>query len=237
MSFAAEEKMPELIADVWVMTPKAGHEADFHKALKEHVAFRASKDDPRKWQVYRAVTGDKLNEYIIRACCFEWAAQDKYVEWSNSSGVQKNWNENASQYVESYKHEFIKMDSKNSHWPQGTDASYVGVTHFSVKDGHSQKMKKAIMDLSTFAKENKWPHSWSWSSPISGSYDISLAIPHANFASMAPLDESFYDFVMKNHESKEEAGKIFDDYSSSIEDATYHIYRHDKDLSMKFDDD
>ncbi len=90
---------------------------------------------------------------------------------------------------------------------------------------------------SKVAKDNKWNKSWSWSYPVTGSADVTLAIPFVNYADMAPLDESFYDFIVRVLKSEEEAGKLFADYSGSIESSTYSIYRHDKDLSMKYDEE
>jgi len=227
-----DKKDPQLIADVWIMTPKAGHEADFYAALKEHVKFRTEKNDPRTWQVSNPVTGDNTNTYLIRACCFEWSTQDSYTEWAESSGVQKHWGETASQHVDSYNHDFIVIDTKNSHWIEGTIVNYVGVRRIKVKNGSHTQMNNSIKSLSKFGIDNKWPHSWSWTYPVSGSSDVNFIIPFENYAAMAPLEESFYQYVLRVHESKDEAMKLFDEYSDSIESSTYTIYKKNTELTM-----
>lgn len=94
-------------------------------------------------------------------------------------------------------------------------------------------MNKAIKAMSKVAHDHKWPDSWSWSYPVTGDTDVNLAVPFANYADMAPSDESFYKFVVRVLKSEEEAGKLFEGYSNSIESSTYSIYRQDKTLSMK----
>jgi len=232
LSFA-EEKQPTLIADMWGVTPKAGHEAQLHAALKAHTKFREEKNDPRSWQILTPIVGKHMNSYIIRACCFEWSSQDAYAEWSKSSGVQKHWRETADPHVASYNHNFIETDAKNSHWPADTVVNYVGLTRYKVKNSSWKKLNKAISSLSSIAKDNKWPHSWSWGYPVSGHTDMVLAIPFENYAAMAPLEENFFSFISKQLKSEKKAQKMFDGFTSSIESSHYTIYKHLKDLSMK----
>lgn len=229
----AEDKEPTLIADIWTMTPKAGHEADFHAALKTHIKFRQNHDDPRNWQVLSPIVGDHMNTYLIRACCFEWSAQDSYEEWSEKSGVQKHWNETANKYVASYNHNFNVADRENSHWGSDTVANFVGVTRYKVKNNSWKKLDKAISSLSSLGKDNNWPHSWSWGYPVSGPIDLVLAIPFKNYAAMAPLEENFFEFVSKHLKSEKKAQKIFDRFTNSIESSEYTIYKNLKDLSMQ----
>jgi hypothetical protein len=229
----AEDKEPTLIADIWTMTPKAGHEADFHAALKAHIKFRQDHDDPRNWQVFSPIVGDHMNTYLIRACCFEWSAQDSYEEWSEKSGVQKHWNETASKYVASYNHNFNEADMENSHSVSTTVTNFVGVTRYKVKNNAWEKLNKAIASLSSIGKDNNWPHSWSWGYPVSGPTDVILAVPFKNYADMAPLDENFFQFVSKHLKSKKKAQKIFDRFTNSIESSEYSIYKKLDDLSMQ----
>ncbi|MFK8012448.1 MAG: hypothetical protein AB8B80_10430 [Marinicellaceae bacterium] len=235
ISFAADDKQPERIADGWTMTPKDGHVKEFQEALAAHMKFRESKNDPREWHVYRPVTGDKLNTYIIRSCCHEWADQDSYIEWGDKAGTQKHFNETVDPHVQSYSHNYTVMDSENSHWPKGTVANYVGVSNIIAKSGARQQMNRAIKAMTTVAKEHKWDHAWSFSYPVGGSVDVAMATPFENYADMAPLEENFYKFVVRVLDSEDKANKMFDDYSSTIESSTYHIYRHDKKLSMSND--
>ena len=61
--------------------PKADQAEAFEAALKAHMAKRVEMGDARSWQVYQAVTGDEMNNYVIRSCCHSWADKDSYQAW------------------------------------------------------------------------------------------------------------------------------------------------------------
>ncbi len=227
----AEDKAPTIISDSWTMTPKEGHAVQFEEALKAHLAIRTEKGDSRLWQTYVAVTGDKLDQYIVRSCCKSWAEQDSYRTWSNEH-LGKHFNETVHPHVKSYNHNFSVIDTENGHWGEDVDASYVGVTMFNLKPGKSASMSEAIKDMSTIAKDNNWPRNWSWFYPVGGSGGVGLATPYANFAAMAPMEESFYQFLTKHLKSEKKAEKMFKAFNSNIQSTHYTIYRMREDLSM-----
>ena len=228
---AADEKEPTLIADSWTMVPKAGHDSQFEAALKKHMAMRSEKGDSRQWMTYTPVTGNDFNHYVVRSCCATWADQDSYEDWDNTE-THQHFMETVHPHVESYSHNFSELDQKNSNWGEEVKAPYVGVTHYKVKMGKWRQMSEAMKQMSALAKDNNWPHHWSWSYPVAGSGAVNLVIPFENYAAMAPLDESFYAFVSKVMKSEKKAQKMFDQFSGSFSSAEYQIYQQRKDLSM-----
>ena len=228
------EKPPELIAESWTVIPKSGHEADFVKAFKEHLKVRAEAGDPRSWQVYSPVTGSKLNHYIVRSCCHQWGDQDTYKAWGMEAGTGKHWNEHVHPHVYKYKHNFSVLDTEHSNWPEGTKANYVGVTMYDTKSGErGRDTFKALKKMSKKAKEHGWEHPWSWFYPVGGTGgQFGLAIPFENYADMAPLEESFSEFMGK-HMKKKKLDAMFDDFGNGIEGTEYTLYEHLKDMSME----
>ncbi len=226
------EKKPQLIADSWSVTPKADHGNEFEEALKAHLAMRAEKGDPREWHVYVPVTGDDLNRYVIRSCCFQYADQDSYGKWSQEN-MGQHWNETVHPHVKSYAHNYSELDAENSNWGDDTVANYVGVTMFHIKPGKGGKMGEAIADMSTLAKENDWARNWSWFYPVGGSSSVGLATPFENYAQMAPMEENFYQFAKKHLKSEKKADKMFDKFGSAHSGSEYTIWRHRKDFMKK----
>lgn len=230
----AEDKPPQVISDSWTMVPKTGHGEEFETALKAHLAYRSEKGDPRHWDTYVPVTGDDLNRYVVRSCCDVWAEQDSYRTWSQEN-LGNHFNETVHPHVDSYTHNFGELDMANSHWDEGVDASYVGVTYWDIKSGHGAQANEAISAMSTMAKENNWPRNWSWSYPVGGSNSVMLATPFKNFADMAPMEENFYQFAKKHLKSEKKADAMFKDFNGSFSSSHYGIWRHRKDLSMTHD--
>ena len=227
----AEDKPAQVISDSWTMVPKAGHAAEFKSALKAHLAYRVEKGDSRQWDTYVPVTGNQLNRYVVRSCCQPWAEQDSYQEWSQEN-LGNHFNENVHPHVESYAHNFSELDMDNSSWGEGVDASFVGVTYWDIKSGKGAQANQSITAMSTLAKENNWPRSWSWSYPVGGSSSVMLATPFKNYADMAPMEENFYQFA-KKHLNEKKADEMFEKFNGSFSDSDYAIWRHDKELSMQ----
>ncbi len=230
LSFA-EEKKPTLLADVWSITPNYGQESEFYSALKEHIKFRKEKKDPREWNIYNQVVGNDLNTYVIRACCFEWEAQDSYIEWGQKEGVNQHFNSTVGQYVAHASHNLSILDQKNSYWSDDVDASYVGVTSYKLKNGSNKKFDKALESIVDILKDNKWPRNFAFSYPVTGETNrMTIATPYKNYADMAPPEVSIFKFVSDHLKSEKKAQKMFDDFSSGIESSSYYIYQENTSL-------
>ena len=67
--------------------------------------------------------------------------------------------------------------------------------------------------------------------PVGGDGGFGLAIPFENYADMAPLEESFAEFMGK-HMKKKKLDAMFGDFRNGIESTHYTIYKHEKDMSM-----
>jgi hypothetical protein len=235
---AIAEDEPASIADMWVVTPKAGQQAEFEAALTAHLAFRAGNGDTRNWQTFTIVAGgDELGEYFIRHCCFTWPDQDAYLALEKDKGYDEHWSENVDQFVKSYKHIFQEIDWDNSQWPEDAgDFSLFGVTNWTPKPGHGAQRRAAMAAFTKTTTEHVWDHTWSWSWSIGGPDRLSLVMPYKNFADMVPPEQTFYAFMIEHH-GEEAAAEIFNNFSSSFWESGYTIYRHRSELSMSGDDD
>jgi hypothetical protein len=232
---------PPPLLEMWVMTPKAGAWADFHKALSEHLAFRAEHGDSRSWQAYSPVLGDNLGQVAVRYCCFNWSDQDAYREWSESTGaVSKHFSETVGPHLESIAHNFESIDWGNSHWDaEGGPYRYFAVTEFKLKAGKIGQFDAARDKISQIALNQGWAsdeNSWVWASSIGGEPREAIIVPHRNFAGMEQGDESFMSFLGKHLGSPEAARELMQQFSEATWGSSFQIWEHVKDLSMKTDD-
>ncbi|MBY5991393.1 hypothetical protein [Ferrimonas balearica] len=229
--FAADK--PDNLAEMWIITPKAGEAAKFEEALKRHVAFRKEKGDTRQWMVYVPTLGDKLNRYMIRSCCTNWAEVDTYVKWQNDQQTGNHWRTNVGQLVEAVAHNFSEVDMANSNWPE-QDPGYVyfGVTSYKVKAGHGAGTEADKKALSDHAKAMEWPYSWAWSWSVGGEPTLHLVIPHQNYAGMAEPDPSFAESLGKHLGDESKAKALFESWSSHFHGTEYQLYRLRTDLSL-----
>jgi hypothetical protein len=227
---AVAEDEPPGLADMWVVTPKSGHTAEFEEALKAHLAFRAENGDTRDWQVFTVAAGDDMSSYYIRYCCFDWPDQDAYMALAKEKGMGEHWNENVNGVVDRYQHYFVSLDHENSRWPDDAgDFSLFGVTDWTPRPGTAAKRRAAI------SKEHGWDRIWAWSWRIGGDDQLSLVIPYKDYSAMVPPEQTFYEFMVE-HVGEEKAAQTFEDFSGSFWGSSYTIYAHRPDLSMSTDD-
>jgi hypothetical protein len=231
-AFTLQAQEKELLAEMWQMEPKAGMDQAFEKSFKEHIDHRQKLGDPRSWQVYMPVLGNKLNQYLIRSCCFEWKDMDSYQQWTKDKDPMTHWNKNVDGKVSHYGHYMSTMDMENSHWPENVVANYVGVTYYKIKPGHWKALTEAVKTISNVAKQHKWPYHWSWSYSVGGEPGMHLAIPYENYTKMTPPEQKFNALMVKHLGSEDKAAAFWKDWASHFETTHYNIYQHNKELSM-----
>ncbi|NNF67995.1 MAG: hypothetical protein HKM98_10855 [Gammaproteobacteria bacterium] len=229
---ADDHKAPDMV-DSWVMVVKDGHTENFEKALKEHLKYRAKKGDTRVWKTYEPIIGDDLNHYVIRHCCSTYAAMDDYRNWTQKSKTGDHWNDNVDEHVAEYRHHLIRVDMKNSHWPED-DSSYelFGVTTWDAKSGRAAAISSSKAALSEAAKSGDWPRYWSWSTQITGEGGLMLVSPYSNYADMETPGDGFAAFLAEQV-GQEKAGMMLSSFSENFHGSEFSVYRLNRELSMK----
>ncbi|MDM3872277.1 hypothetical protein QSV34_13055 [Porticoccus sp. W117] len=232
LALQAEDKKPPSLAESWVVTVKDGMQDEFEKAFTDHMKARKKAGDPRAWQIYVPHTGESLNHYIIRYCCFNWADRDAYSAWGEKSKISEHWNKNVDPYVANYQHQYSRIDHENGNWKNSeTGYKFVGVQKFKLKA--DSRASKSVAAISKMAKDMKWDRSWGWSYSVTGPEVLMLVFPYENFAAMEPPKVSFREAAIKHMKSEEKVDKMFDDFDSNFKSSSYTIYMHLPELSME----
>lgn len=231
------QSMPGTLAEEWFMTVKADHQADFENAISAHSKVRAAHGDPRRWDVYTMVTGDDLNTYIFRACCFTWKDQDAYMAWEDDNlEVMSDWAKNAHPHVEKYAHYFDDMDLANSFWPDDEKpVNYLGVMEFFVAAGQRSSLSAARAEISQIALNQGWSaagHRWAWTDRIGGEAVTALVVPFENYAGMQPGGETFIEFLI-DHLGEDAAMELQRRFSASVSSSKYTILRYRPELGAQ----
>ena len=223
------------LTDVWLMMPKQGMQTQFEDAVKSHMAFRADAGDSREWAGYSATIGSNPRLYQWRSCCFNWADQDSYIDEDEEKGLGAHFLANVDQYVDHYHHYLDSMDWESSNWPEDMDQyAYYGVTSWTRKQGAGPGSNEAMKQLSQIALDEGWDDAgnmWLWHSRIGGKPMLMIATPFEDYAAMQPPEQSFFEFVSEHVGSQEQAGAIFDQFSSGFTDTSYTVWAYREDLS------
>lgn len=239
-SLPAQESPPPL-AEMWVLTPKADHSDELQEAIKEHMAFRKKHGDPRSWEAYTPVLGERLSRVAIRYCCIEWADVDAYREWSmGADEINAHFDEHVAPHVGHAAHYFESIDWANSHWNPGAGGYRLyAVTEFHLKPGHTAEFNAALDKMSQIAIEQGWAsdtRNWLWMSSIGGSPRTSVVIPHRDYASFAQSEDTFFRFLAEQLNSEEKAAELLRQFGAATTGSDFQIWVHRTDLSMARED-
>lgn len=231
----AQEAPPGNLAETWVVHVDIANGEAFEEAIKAHMALRKENEDPFTWNTYVNNTGE-MGAYYFRTCCFAWADRDAYDGWEQEHPqIGEHWDANVNPNVKGYEHHFSELDFENSHWSEEmSDPKFVGVTTWMIKPGGWQQFDSVKSEISQLAINNGWAsdeHQWGWSSGVNGRPQVSLVIPHAGYADMAPSDPSFFQFLSEQLGSAEAAAQKFAAMSEASEKTYYEIFMHRPDLS------
>lgn len=220
----------EMLAEMWVMVPKAGKMQELEEAMREHVKFRRANQDPREWHFYTPVLGHKLNRIAVRANRFTWKDMDSYREWTMKQGINKHWEETAGQYVDHYHHYLSVEDDENSHWGPDVKYKYVGVTSYTPKLGHRSAIEEDMKMMVNAAKAQQWPYNWAFSSEVGGRGELTLAVPYDNWGAMAPPEQTFAELLVKHMGDEDKAGALLERWAGHFEEISYNIWALRSDL-------
>ena len=241
MADGHEEEAQPSLSDVWWVVPKHGMETEFAEAAAAHMAFRAEAGEEREWQAYRVAVGHNIAPIQFRSCCYDWADLDAHLEEDGEKGLGEHWNANVHQYVDHYHHYIEDSDMENSHWPEdGTDGPYYGVTTWSWKQGAGPAPGEARKKLSQMALSEGWANddnNWIWMTREAGEPKLMIVSSYANYADMAPPEQTFFEFIAEKTGSEEEASKVFSVFASGFTDSDYTVWVLDEELSSPNDDD
>jgi hypothetical protein len=231
------QEAPPPLAEMWLITPKAGHSKEFFSGLKAHVAFRSEHGDPRAWQTYTPLLGEQLNGIAVRYCCFAWADADAYRQWeAGKPEIQAHFDEHLAPHVESAAHYFETMDWANSHWSETKGPYHLfAVTEFSVDPGSAGEFDAAREKMSQIALEQGWAsddHVWVWATSIGGQARHSIIIPHRNFASLDNAGETFAQFLANQLGSAEAAAELMGRFQGATTGADFQIWEYQAEFSL-----
>ncbi len=223
------------LQDLWEISVKSGHKAEFEAAFRNYMAESKKADYPRELDVYTPDTGSVLGRYVVLSCCYSWADQDAYTAWHRQNrALLEMWDEEVAEHVESLKHYYYEMDFANSHWPDSDTApAMMGVTQFSLAPGKVAQFHAARAELSQIAINQGWASSgkqWTWSDRIGGEPAAFLVVPFANYTAMTPGEQQIGGFLAEKMGPEKAAG-LMDRITSSASSSSYGIWVHRPDLS------
>ncbi|NMP16754.1 hypothetical protein [Thalassotalea sp. Y01] len=226
----AEEEVAPL-TDIFVVTIKDSDREAFEAALRAHMQFRVNQGEPNKWHVYTQVVGEELETYILRSCCTNWDKIAEHADWSKNAKTTPHWRKHVGKYVVDSAHYYSRYDTENSSWDDDKQFKYFGVESLKIAPGKGIQAREAIKQVSDVAKQMQWQDSWSWHTRIGGEAQVQLVFGYQAYEDMMPPEKSFYQRLVEQLGSDDEARAMIESYGSVFSSSNYAIYVLRKSLS------
>src|SRR5688500_2609795 len=153
------------ISRVYYLTPKAGSEMQFEKALQEHAQLHAQRKDPWRWNVRLTETGRRTGEYIVITSGHQWKDFDNPAIPNIED--DQHFGSTVGPHVGSWSSVFLQSRPDLSRMQQMTPNSpLMVVTFFYLKYGKTAQFEDAIKQINTALDKTGAPRMSTWSQMV-----------------------------------------------------------------------
>jgi len=210
--------------------PKLGMTAEFETALKAHIEWRKSNNDPWTWSTYSVVNGDDFGQYVIRSTGHSWSDFDAYGTWETRTGDAQHFTSTVMPFVESFRQNISSLNLGLSR--PVADISAMRLFRIVFMDLSSPRdWLGASAKITAAAEQTNWSERWFISQVANGgSDDAVLNFPAENWAGFEPPKRSILEMLTEAYDA-DEATAIMDQVEQSIRSRVTSIVQFRPDLS------
>ncbi len=224
----------QVVSEIWQFTPRPGVGAGFEEALKAHVQFRKSQNDPWTWQVYQEIVGPDVGKYYVASWNHSWADFDAYDDWAGGPAAGAHFDATLGPLLEDMASS-ISQDGPISRFPDDPnyEPTLINVTEFYLIPGKQQGFQDAIQKFDEAIKGAGMPFYYTSDFLVAGGSGPTFSIAGfgESWAEFADPDPSM-EQVMVEAYGEEEATRIFTAFSEAVHHWDSFVVRYRPDLSL-----
>ena len=227
----AAQQTPDTVSRVFYVTPKAGMELQFEKALKAHADWHRQRKDTWRWDIRYTETGRRSGEYIAITGGHQWKDFDNPAVPAKDDG--EHFLNNVAQFVASSSSLFlvVRPDMSRSA-PDAPLPPISVVTFFHLKYGQTAKFVDAIRKLKEAQDKTDAPIRAAWLQVVGAGRNATfvVSVPRENWAAFEMSGPSLRERVEKVH-GRVAADAIFQALEESVDYSEVKITQARPDLS------
>lgn len=223
---AAEEEN-DGIAQLILITPKAGQEKALIQAITDYHHWVADKQGHWTFSWYEILTGPDTGKYIARSGGHNWSDFDAEYDWQDEAG--EKFQADVAPLIENAQRSVTQDMDDFGHWPD----DFSGYTHFQVqqwyvKNGRNGQFRKGLKKIVDTLKAANFPNYFGFTSVESGGHggQITLVFPNKGWSDMVDEDPSFFDIMSKELGGEEEFGKFMSEWGDTFKSGRNHMVRY-----------
>jgi hypothetical protein len=223
---AAEEEN-DGIAQVILITPKAGQEKALIKAITEYHHWVAGKQGHWTFNWYEILTGPDTGKYIARSGGHNWSDFDAEYDWQEEAG--EKFQANVAPLIENAQRTITRNMDEFGHWPEDfTGYTHIQIQQWYVKSGRLGQFRKGLKKIVDTLKAANYPNYFGIVTVVSGGRggEIILASLNKGWSDMADEDPSFFDIMSKELGGEEEFGKFMSAWGETFKSGRNHMVKY-----------
>ena len=198
---------------VFYVTAKAGMQAQFETALKQHIQWRIDNGDPWTWVVSQVINGQNMGEYAVISGGHKWSDFDDYNDFG-PKGAQ-HYTANVAPLVESVTSAITATDTTIV---RGWEGEYPlrQVIYWKLAPGKTEQFAEAVGKYHKAFTEKDYPNRYAiiWN-VNGGDYDVLVVLPYENWAAFEGPDTQMVEVLQEVYGEKE-AKAIAEAFGTSI---------------------
>jgi hypothetical protein len=196
MSVGAAAQNDGLYSRDYTLDVKWGHETEFEAAIKEQVSWYRQNRETWHWHLWQYETGPHVGDYIFRSPSHTLEEMDQRSE--RAQRARANFMEVVAPHLDGMSARIMKLIPELTAWPEdASDVRMVTVLTFKVNYGMNEEFEHIIGRIHGAFRAMNSPAKYAWVEAVSGdaSGTYLAAIPHRNYADIAPPPQPFWEMI------------------------------------------
>ena len=192
----AQEAENDGIAELILITPKAGEGPALEAAIKDYHYWIADKPGAFRYSWFQIETGPDTGKYIARTGNHNWSDFDAEFDWEDEAAEQ--FSTKVAPLVEGIERWYTQEMEEFTYWPESMEGyTLFQVQNWYVKPGQYGNFRAGLEKIHKALSEGNFGQYYAFNSTESGAKgnQVTFVLPMKGYADFAEEDPSFFDIV------------------------------------------
>lgn len=230
---AAEEPPPGLLAKSILLVVRTDRFPQFEEALRLHLSFHRTNQDPWAWHTWQVVNGAGLGSYYLRTHGHQWQ------DFDADPGLRRSdWADflaNVAPHLETMSSSISTLEPSLSNWPpELARPALVSITHFELGYQSFREFRSAVERIHAALSDGAPDRHYAWTSTLNGSSgpEMTLLVPLASWAEMERRQPTVWSLVEQLY-GAEAAAALERNIGSTVRGVSSSVVAYREDLSYQ----
>jgi hypothetical protein len=230
---AADQPQPGPLAKSILLIVKPDRFPQFEEALRQHLGFHRTNNDPWAWHTWQIVNGENLGQYVLRTHGHQWRDFD-----ANADLRRSDWADflaNVAPHLQSMSSTISTLEPGLSRWPaELARPELVSVTRFELTYQGFREFRAAVEKVHAAVSASDHDRHYAWTRTVNGADgpEMTLLVPLAGWADLEPRQPPL-STVIEQLYGAEAAAALEQTIGSTVRSISSSVVAYREDLSYQ----